>query len=422
MLCTFCGMENRPESKFCGMCGVSLERRKVERRLGQGGVTLRCQSCGHENELRHTFCAWCGTRVDRRVQERRAGSPEQQPAVAMANAQLPAPEGAENKESELQPAIANGELSAPEAPGKKESELQPPLLTPAQIQAPAQATEAPSHPKPPPAIFRSEPANTSSSSMRVPSFLGLNDPPKNQGKYLLEGEGSSRGVLRKLALVAILAALLGWIFVPWHSIFRASPRSAAPPKTEPAATPSPQGQKQSPASQNTENPAANGAPDSSPAPVAPNDASNSQSPGQSDESNSSSTAGADEISATDAVQNKKAAALKKQKAAESALLAQRKPSAALLRAQQYIEGKGVAQNCEQGLLYLTAATRENEAAAAAQMGALYASGQCVQQDRVAAYRWLNTAHKLDPGNARTKKDMDRLRAEMSPLERRQAGQ
>jgi len=261
----------------------------------------------------------------------------------------------------------------------------------------------------------------------------LNDPPKNQGKYLLEGEGSSRGVLRKLALVAILAALLGWIFVPWHSIFRASPRSAAPPKTEPAATPSPQGQNQSPASsgtpvvtqdaQNAGNPAANGAPDSSPAPpVAPNDASNSQSPGQSDESNSSSTAGADEISATDAVQNKKAAALKKQKAAESALLAQRKPSAALLRAQQYIEGKGVAQNCEQGLLYLTAATRENEAAAAAQMGALYASGQCVQQDRVAAYRWLNTAHKLDPGNARTKKDMDRLRAEMSPLERRQAGQ
>ncbi len=94
----------------------------------------------------------------------------------------------------------------------------------------------------------------------------------------------------------------------------------------------------------------------------------------------------------------------------------------LLRAQQYLQGRGVKQNCEQGLLYLRAATQKNEPAAAVQMGALYASGHCVQRDQVTAYRWFNSAHELDPANPWIQTNLDQLWAQMTPQERQRVGQ
>ena len=96
-----------------------------------------------------------------------------------------------------------------------------------------------------------------------------------------------------------------------------------------------------------------------------------------------------------------------------------KPSASLMRAQQYLHGQGVRQNCEQGLVYLKAATRQNDPAAAVQMGTLYASGFCVHQDRVKAYQWFTTAREMEPDNRWIAKDLDHLWAQMTPQERRQ---
>jgi NADH pyrophosphatase NudC (nudix superfamily) len=64
MLCTFCGTENRPENKFCGMCGVRMDRRQAERR-GLQTPALRCPSCGHVNEAGHKFCGMCGGRREK---------------------------------------------------------------------------------------------------------------------------------------------------------------------------------------------------------------------------------------------------------------------------------------------------------------------------------------------------------------------
>jgi TPR repeat protein len=110
------------------------------------------------------------------------------------------------------------------------------------------------------------------------------------------------------------------------------------------------------------------------------------------------------------------------KAAEEARIPDYKPSAALVRAQQYIRGTGgVAQNCEQGLLYLKAATDKSDPGADIQMAALYSSGICVKQDRVMAYRWFNSAHELQPANVWIQRNMDQLWAQMSSQERRLAG-
>jgi TPR repeat protein len=98
-----------------------------------------------------------------------------------------------------------------------------------------------------------------------------------------------------------------------------------------------------------------------------------------------------------------------------------RPSATLVRAQQFLQGRGVPQNCEQGLIYLRAAAQKNEPAAAVQMGALYSAGHCVKQDRVMAYRWFNSAHELQPANQWIQKSMDQLWAQMNEQERRLSG-
>jgi Double zinc ribbon len=403
MLCTFCGTENRPENKFCGMCGVRMDRRQVERRGLQGPAALRCPSCSHINEAGHKFCGMCGARTDRRtLTDRRpsdAGAPR---ATAIANAQLPTPDAPRAGT----PPSSRGPLAA--------------------VAAAASEEEPASHPKNNVTLFHSEPASPSAApAPRVsgPSFLGLGDETESDSRYLLEDEGSSGGVLRTLVLIAILAAIGGLVFVAWRSgTFHLPTKSPEkPPAGEPASAPSPRGAGQ------------NATPEASPSPAntsaitdqTPTDTPSSASgergsakqlqpvaekPGSAEVKKSSLSANQDEGDSTGA------------KSQSSASLAgAKRPSAALLRAQQFLQGRGVRQNCEQGLLYLKAATQQNDPAAAVQMGALYASGHCVAQDRVMAYRWFNSAHELDPGNQWIQTDLDQLWARMTPQERQKAG-
>src|SRR5215469_2262842 len=144
MICTFCGTENREGNRFCGMCGVRLERRKVDRRANTAdGANTECGSCGHENEPGHKFCGMCGYRIDRRTLERR-GAPEKRRASAMANAQLPTPESRRGV----------GE------PGSRGSQAATMLAALPERETPA------SH----------APDQSISPSVSGPSFLGLNDP------------------------------------------------------------------------------------------------------------------------------------------------------------------------------------------------------------------------------------------------------
>jgi TPR repeat protein len=112
-------------------------------------------------------------------------------------------------------------------------------------------------------------------------------------------------------------------------------------------------------------------------------------------------------------------AAKKDKTREEPSL---KPSPTLLKAQDYLQGRnGVKQDCEQGLTYLRAAVQRSEPAAAMQMGELYASGHCVQQDRVMGYRWMNSAREKAPGNTAIQMTMDTLWGRMTAEERKEAG-
>jgi hypothetical protein len=412
MLCTFCGTENRPEYKFCGMCGVRLERRQVERRVCPG-LSMKCPACNHVNDPGLKFCGMCGTRVERRVQERRATADEPR-AAAIANAQLPTPD-------------SGGRVSA-QVVELPERRAEVPISRPRRDE---------------PAIFRNEriePANESrllakesniaaakESNISGPSFLGLNNQQSgNDVEYLLEDEPSGGG-LRKLILLVIIAAIVGLVFMQWRSSLKANPK-AVPAKTDPATpTTAPQGENQPPAaaSQPAEDAAKNAGNNSDPDAVAASEAKDKPAepaaPASDGANSSVPAAGAAEIPADKKPSGGTVAQPGADSKPEDAKLADYKPSPALVRAQQYLRGRGVQQNCEQGLLYLHAATDKSDPGAAIQMAALYSSGVCVKQDRVMAYRWFNSAHELQPGNVWIQKNMDQLWAQMSSQERRLSG-
>jgi hypothetical protein len=406
MLCTFCGTENRPEYKFCGSCGVRLERRQLERRKDTSGMSTKCEGCGHVNEPGMKFCGMCGTRIERRMVERRGASDEAR-AAALANAQLPSPEAAARRPARVA------------ATAVKEAE---PVALPRRGE---------------PAIFRDEGGRKESvrngsgngGHISGPSFLGLNAQPESTGdaEYLLEDEPSGGG-LRKLVLLLIIAAIAALLYVQWRSSFKANPKPA-PTKVEPSTpAPGPQGSNmpQPPAVQGdpysgaTKTTATGAASVTDGAAATDTNVPKAQPTALETESTSPNAANDDTTDKkpppTDEVLPNADA-----KTPDEAKLPDYKPSAALVRAQQYIRGKGVQQNCEQGLLYLKAATDKSDPGAAIQMAALYSSGLCVKQDRVMAYRWFNSAHELQPANMWIQKNMDQLWAQMSSQERRLAG-
>ena len=407
MICTFCGTENREGNRFCGICGVRLERRAAERRVRDDVAHLKCGSCGHGNEPGYKFCGMCGTRIDRRVAER-LGT-----AVSVR---------AENA------AAASVLVAAP-----PDSRTSPARGTPVHERlsdASLRAQDAAASPRMSGEAFHRD--RNDNSGIVGPSFLGLSDESEDDASYLMEDESSSGSGLRKLVLLVILAAIIGLIFIQYRSSIHANPKAAPP------ATPSPAPQGQTP-------PAPTALPNQSLGPAsAPSQPQQNATAGLSDPAGPAQNVASDaqvspasektllpqldppdtdakSADTPDPVTNKKADSSSAGKNFDGPVPAEQKPSPLLLRAQQFLHGRGVEQNCEQGLLYLRAAAQKNEPAAAVQMGALYASGRCVHQDRVMAYRWFNSAHELEPANQWIQRNMDLLWGQMSEQERRLAG-
>src|SRR2546423_5622033 len=208
MICSFCGSDNHPEYRFCGMCGVRMERRKMERRTNDG-AKIKCSACGHVSGPGYKFCGMCGARSDRRVAERRESGPGDN---AIANVQLPTPE---RPPSPVE--------SRPSTAGRRENVAA----------APVAAWQPHDRASSEPALIRS----SAPSSLAGPSFLGLNAEPQTEGEYLLEDESSSRGGLRALILLVILAAIGGLLLVRLRPRHQTRPQPPRQPPTAAARAP-----------------------------------------------------------------------------------------------------------------------------------------------------------------------------------------
>jgi hypothetical protein len=274
-----------------------------------------------------------------------------------------------------------------------------------------------------------------------PSFLGLSDESTEDSNYLLEDDEPQRSSWRAWVALAVLALLGFLIYKQWnavqavaHTVADRASGLSQKPNTQPA-----------PAASNVSS--SNEAQPSDPSAAKPNDTAGAKSdaapaaehPSQNDttaENRSPSldkpendqTEGTSEPAPTTA--DAKGAAKSKEAAADEpkpsttkkptttdAANAPRSDDAQVDQAQKYLRGQGVAQDCGRAISLLRSAAREGNPRAQVKLGALYATGQCVTQDRAAAYQWLARAQETQPSNSYLQRTMSTLWANMTSEER-----
>ena len=322
-------------------------------------MTIRCPECGYENRDMYRFCGMCGATLRREGVSAPPRVPEPA-AVAQEPEQVAATE--------------------------------PPL--------PAVNTTAP-------------PASL--------DYLLEDEPPKSRGKLYLT-----------LALLLIAAGVVAW---HWESDQRTSVEPAATsasnpaPQTPPPSTPAP-------AVKTEDTPAPKGPPKTAaPAPVVAQETAPVTKPAEEADTKpqndaattpASSDASADSSPAPDESQAAAAPPTPAPKPKPDPKIAA--PPAPVLKGddklvadgEKYLYGNGVPEDCDLAEKNLKAAAAHANARALTLMGAMYATGHCVDRDLPTAYRWFAKALHQDPSNARVQQDLEILWKQMTPGERQLA--
>lgn len=85
--------------------------------------------------------------------------------------------------------------------------------------------------------------------------------------------------------------------------------------------------------------------------------------------------------------------------------------------EKYLYGRGVPSNCRRAIQNFQSAAGLDSAKAMSRLGSLYASGRCVEFDRVKAYQWFAKAKNADPNDTWVEASMDMLWRSMNRKER-----
>ena len=297
--------------------------------------------------------------------------------------------------------------------------------------------------------------------MSGPSFLGLGDERSRDLDYLLEDEpprGHARLYLALLLLV-VSAGLLAWHWqrdgYPWSGFILkptasttapVSPAPVPPPDSatataaapvvpvEPTANPAPPEAR--PATSEAVQPSA--AEPSAAAPTNPPAAAkpSGQTPPPTDAPDSGDTTTPAAAASSQASEPEAAEAPPKETRVVPAPPASKpvtpKPSPAqaspsdtfedrlVADGEKYLYGRGVPEDCARAQRNLQIGARQSNPKAQTLLGAMYATGHCVNRDLPTAYRWFAKALHGDPGNSRVQRDLEVLWKQMTPEERQLA--
>jgi hypothetical protein len=346
---------------------------------------MYCWNCGRENPDDNAYCGACGKKLVR--------STDSADATAAMDDRTPVIE--RHPVSQQPPVQAN------------------PLLEEARVVRESVVTE-------PSSVYaeRRLPRNA------APSMYGLNDDAVDDSDYLLDEEeprSAWRGVLG-VVLVALIALL---IYKQWD-VISASTRNVAQRagvvKNEAPAQPNS-------ANQSATDQAAGGQ-------TAPTNPDSNVTSGDitvnSDRTTTATPPPADtplsnEDPAKSAAPTPAAPATNEEEQLDQARSAASNPpptagqdNSQVELAQKYLQGRGVAQDCARGVSLLRSAAGKGNAKAQIQLGALYATGHCVTQDKAAAYRWFAQAQDLEPNNGYVSRNLNSLWSSMTAEERQRA--
>jgi hypothetical protein len=87
------------------------------------------------------------------------------------------------------------------------------------------------------------------------------------------------------------------------------------------------------------------------------------------------------------------------------------------KGEAYLYGRGAAENCDQAVKFLKAASAKSNARARSAFGTMYATGHCVARDLPTSYLWFAMALQVDPNNQILEKDLNAVWNQMTPPER-----
>lgn len=353
-------------------------------------VGVTCQECQHENPPENRFCGRCGALLTNRK-----GDLGREPAAV----------GAELRRN------SQGNPSA------------------AQKVAQEYVARVPRTAAPP-----AKPAQPSQRSGAVsgPSFLGLNEPYADDGKYDDDLYGSGSGGRVAIGfIILVVVAILGYL--QWRSTQQGqqankpvpvtAPEQAPPVNAPPSDPANPQAAAPS-ANQGAASPAVNNGaavPGAAPASAGPQSANIG-----GVASTPSAAAQIPESDKAEEPENAPATAKSTQAEHNSRIEPARDPDVfsqdAVSQAEVYLQGKGVPQNCDEGVGILHAAEARGNIPAIVKLGALYATGACVPRSRVTAYHFFTRAYRMEPHGELLEHNRVMLWDEMSDAERQQASE
>ena len=382
-----------------------------------------CSKCGEVNSDNFRFCGMCGTVLEAKPDSR--GESRRQAGVASAGLSSPAPSPVPAQSSFGQPPLGHFKtvnLTEPVAPAVRESVVRENAPRPAnQPVQPVQLIGGPS------VLGLNQP---SMDSLREKAFSGLDS--------FLEPEQPRTGG-RRIFLMFVLLAALGaagwWTYTNYAGV--AEPRKAASaakqeqPAEESSAAIAPR----------------NGAPASPAGQLPPAEAAHGSDSATSDSDEGAAVPAATAVKAGDAESKPraetKAPALAFNAAASTApvekrpakrvpvatsAIAPRTPAAvapdtgdaAFRKGEAYLYGRGTAENCDEAVKNLKAASAKSNAKARGAFGTMYATGHCVQRDLPTSYLWFALALRADPNNQILEKDLNAIWNQMTPPERQAA--
>jgi hypothetical protein len=386
---------------------------------------MYCWNCGHKNADGNKFCGECGKAqvrpplaVEDEAGERNLHS---RSTPAIESRRSPSEIRAEQS-TKAQPLVVpppgTGITPAPTPPLRATSTN--PLVTEPRAIQENPLPDVRETPMPPPRTGVPPPRSSvpvSSGRISGPSFLGLSDAPTSS-EYLFDEEetpeqSSTARSYIMLALVIVAGVL---IYKQWDTVSGFAHDMMA--------------RAQAPASSTMEQ--ASSVP---PSPVASN--APAEQPIQKPEADGGSAteeketaAPAPEKTEVDSAKEEKAPLEEEAtqpeptkteaKAASEPARAPVYDDSPVEQAQKYLQGRGVAQDCNRGVSILRSAAAQPNPKAQIKLGALYATGHCVSQDRAEAYRWFAQAHELQPSNQWIDRNLNSLWAEMTTEERARA--
>ena len=288
--------------------------------------------------------------------------------------------------------------------------------------------ESASAPEPLPALVRENGTRTANEPMPPisgPSMLGLNRPNPHPTSPSLdsffEPEQPKTGGRRIVLLVALLAALGGsawWMYTNYLSAAgsqkatahdeAASADAGSPPAAAPSAkVPEDRGESAGAASQKSAD--ADARPLLEEKAVTPSPGTRPATPPK--------VAPAPHDKIKIAAKHEPSGASPK---ASSAPSAADTGDADFRRAEAYLYGRGVPENCDEAMRYLKAASAKSNAKARSAFGTMYATGHCVARDLPTSYAWFKMALQVDPNNQILEKDLTAVWNQMTPPERQMA--